>query len=185
MWGGVSVVHTVGHSTRSVDGLVALLREAGVGLLLDVRSFPRSRRNPQFNVETLPDDLKAVGIGYRHVKALGGRRSRQPGADNSPNTAWRVEVFRNYADYALTPPFREALGDLIALSDDHACGVMCAEAVWWQCHRRIITDHLIAADVEVRHILEAGQIEPAALGEDAVVQPDRSVHYPAAQTELF
>ena len=181
----MGVVHTIGHSTRSVAELIALLQEVGVDRLLDVRSFPRSRRNPQFNVDTLPDDLDAAAIGYRHVKSLGGRRPRQPDADTSPNSAWRVAAFKNYADYALTPPFREALGELIALSEDHACAVMCAEAVWWQCHRRIIADHLIAAGVEVRHVLEPGRIEPAELGEDAVVQPDATVHYPAAQRELF
>ena len=181
----MGVVHTIGHSTRRVEELVALLNEAGVDLLIDVRSFPRSKRNPQFNIDTLPDDLKSVGIAYRHVKALGGRRSKQPGAEASPNTAWRVEAFKNYADYALTPPFREALETLIGVADSNACAVMCAEAVWWQCHRRIITDYLLAAGVDVRHIMNAGQINPAELGEDAVVQPDGAVHYPAAQAELF
>jgi len=94
----VAIVHTIGYSTRSVEELVALLIEAGVDLLLDVRSFPRSRRNPQFNVDTLPDNLRPAGIAYRHVQALGGRRPKQPGAEASPNTAWRVEAFKNYAD---------------------------------------------------------------------------------------
>jgi len=181
----VAIVHTIGYSTRSVEELVALLIEAGVDLLLDVRSFPRSRRNPQFNVDTLPDNLRPAGIAYRHVQALGGRRSKQPGAEASPNTAWRVEAFKNYADYALTPQFREALAALIGEADSNACAVMCAEAVWWQCHRRIITDYLLTAGVEVRHIMNAGQIKPAELGEDAVAQPDGTVHYPAAQAELF
>ena len=181
----MAIVHTIGHSTRSVEELIALLREAGVDRLIDVRSFPRSKRNPQFNIDTFPDDLQAAGIAYRHVKALGGRRSRQSGADASPNTAWRVEAFKNYADYALTLPFREALETLIGEADACASAVMCAEAVWWQCHRRIITEYLIAAGIDVRHIMSAGQISLAELGEDAVIQPGGTVHYPAAQAELF
>lgn len=181
----MTVVHTVGHSTRSIEELITLLEEAGVDLLLDVRSFPRSRRNPQFNIDTLPDDLKAAGIAYRHAKALGGRRSKQQGSDKSPNTAWQIEAFKNYADYALTPPFRDALNELMTEAEEMSCAVMCAEAVWWQCHRRIITDHLLAAGIEVRHIMSPGKIEPAELGEDAVVQPDRTIHYPAAQAELY
>ena len=181
----MGVVHTVGHSTRSVDELISLLKEAEIDLLLDVRSFPRSRRNPQFNIETLPSDLKLAGIDYQHVKSMGGRRSKQPDAGSSPNTAWRVEAFKNYADYALTPPFRESFSALASQSEVRACAVMCAEAAWWQCHRRIITDYLIASGVEVRHIMDGGRIEAAELGEDAVIQPNRTVHYPAAQAVLF
>ena len=181
----MGVVHTIGHSTRSVEELIALLREAGVDRLIDVRSFPRSKRNPQFNIDTFPGDLQAAGIAYRHVKALGGRRPKQPNADASPNTAWRVEAFKNYADYALPPPFREALDALIGEADACASAVMCAEDVWWQCHRRIITDFLIAAGIDVRHIMNAGQIDLAKLGDAAVIQPGGTVHYPAAQAELF
>ena len=181
----MGVVHTIGHSTRSVGELIALLEEAGVELLIDVRSFPRSRRNPQFDVDALPGDLGTAGIRYRHAGALGGRRPKQTGSETSPNTAWRVAAFRNYADYALTPPFREALGALVARSDIDACAVMCAEKAWRQCHRRIIADHLLAAGTEVRHIVAPGRIEPAELDGDAVIRPDRTVHYPTAQANLL
>ncbi len=178
-------VYTIGHSTRSQEELIGLLKEAGVTCLVDVRSYPRSRTNPQFNSDRLAAALERAGIGYRHVKALGGRRGAQDLGRPSPNGLWRQGAFRNYADYALTPAFGAALAELRATARDTCAAVMCAEALWWQCHRRIITDYLLAAGDEVLHILAPGKIEPAELTPGAEPQADGSVLYPGEQGELF
>lgn len=178
-------IHTVGHSTRSLAELIALLAGAGVDFLVDVRSFPRSRTNPQFNVDSLPAALAAAGIGYRHLKALGGRRGRQDLGFASPNGHWQVEAFRNYADYALTPGFRAGLAELLGLARERRCAVMCAEALWHRCHRRIVTDYLLSAGCEVLHILGPDKVEPARLTPGAEAQADGALHYPAAQGTLL
>jgi uncharacterized protein (DUF488 family) len=170
-------VFTIGHSTREIGVFTALLRGAAVDCVADVRRFPFSRRHPQFNGEALAGTLAAAGIGYRHFPALGGRRSGQhDGA--SPHTLWREAAFRNYADYAETSEFRTAFAALQRLAQEHTVAVMCAEAVWWRCHRRIIADYLIAAGLDVRHILD-GKIEPATLTPDATLRPDGSILYRA------
>jgi uncharacterized protein (DUF488 family) len=179
------VIFTIGHSTRSAQELIALLREAGVDFLVDVRTVPRSRFNPQFNTDALPAPLAEAGIGYRHFAALGGLRHRPKGAPPSRNTGWRSEPFRNYADYALTPPFRAGLDELMVLSQGHTPAIMCAEAVWWRCHRRIVTDYLLTEGVEVRHIMDHGKIDPASLTPGAAPQPGGTILYPAAQGELL
>jgi uncharacterized protein (DUF488 family) len=178
-------IYTIGHSTRPLEALIALLSDAGVELLVDVRAFPRSRSNPQFNTETLADALTPAGLSYRHMQALGGRRGAQQLGGLSPNTAWREAGFRNYADYALSPAFRDGLDALLGLARAQTCAVMCAEAVWWRCHRRIISDYLLASGVEVLHILGPEKTEPARLTPGAVVQDDGAVHYPGDQGELF
>ena len=170
-------VFTIGHSTRSIEDFLAMLRGAGVDCIADVRRFPFSRRHPQFNGEALAEALAAAGIGYRHFPALGGRRGARAGGE-SPHTLWREPGFRNYADYAETGEFRTAFEALLRLARERRLAVMCAEAVWWRCHRRIITDYLIAAGLEVRHILD-GKIETAALTPDATVREDGSVLYRA------
>jgi uncharacterized protein (DUF488 family) len=179
------VIYTVGHSTRSREELIALLREAAVDLLADVRTVPRSRFNPQFNTEVLPKTLAEAAIGYRHMPALGGLRHRPKGAPPSPNGLWQNEAFQAYADYALTPQFRAALNELRHLAHDHTVAVMCAEAVWWRCHRRIVADYLLAAGEDVRHIMAPGKIEPATLTPGAEPIPDGKILYPAAQGELL
>ena len=156
-------IFTIGHSTRTIEEFLALLDEARVDHLVDVRAFPRSRTTPQFNTDTLPTTLAAHGIGYTHIRALGGRRRRGKDAPPSPNTLWRVTAFRNYADYAETDDFREGLTELLELAQEHRCAIMCAEAVWWRCHRRIITDYLLAGGTPVTHIMSPGVIAPAAL----------------------
>ena len=156
-----NAVFTIGHSTRSIDAFTSLLGESGVNLCVDVRSIPRSRTNPQFNIEILPDSLAAVGIGYRHLKALGGRRSRQGDGAPSLNALWRNAAFRNYADYAMTAPFHAGFDELLALARTRRCAIMCAEAVWWRCHRRIIADYLLAEGVPVAHIMAPHVIEPS------------------------
>ena len=179
------MIFTIGHSTRSARELIALLREAGVDMLADVRTVPRSRFNPQFNTDVLPQTLTEAGIDYRHMPALGGLRHRAKGAPPSPNGLWRNEAFQAYADYALTPPFRAALDELRDLAEHHVCAVMCAEAVWWQCHRRIVADYLLAAGDDVRHIMAPGKIEPATLTPGAEPISDGKILYPAVQGELL
>ena len=179
------MIFTIGHSTRPVEELIALLREAGVDLLVDVRTVPRSRYNPQFNTDALPGPLGAAEIGYRHMAVLGGLRHRPKGAGPSPNGAWRNEAFQAYADYALTPAFRAGLDELIGLGREHAPAIMCAEAVWWRCHRRIVADYLLVGGVEVLHIMDHGKIEPATLTPGAAPQPDRTILYPPAQGILI
>jgi uncharacterized protein (DUF488 family) len=171
-------IFTIGHATRSVGELVALLQEAGVDLLVDIRSVPRSRANPQFNEDALPAPLAAAGIGYVHLKALGGLRHHPKGAPPSPNTLWRNDAFRNYADYATTAAFRAGLDELCTLAQRHSVAVMCAEAVWWRCHRRIVADYLLARGVAVRHIMGKGRRDPASLTPGAQPQSDGSVLYP-------
>ena len=140
---------TIGHSTRSVDELVALLREA-VAMVVDVRTVPRSRTNPQFNADSLPDRLARCRIGYRHSGARWPARLAAR-ARPSPKGFWENASFRNYADYAMTPEFRAGLARA-ARARRGACAIMCAEAVWWRCHRRIIADYLLSEGQEVRHI---------------------------------
>jgi uncharacterized protein (DUF488 family) len=160
---GVEPFFTIGHSTRSVDEMASLLIGAGANMIADVRTVPRSRTNPQFNMDVLPGALAARGIGYRHIAALGGLRSRRKDAGPSPNTFWENASFRNYADYAETEPFREGLAELIKLGAADVCAIMCAEAVWWRCHRRIIADYLIAGGSPVFHIMGLGKTAPTTL----------------------
>jgi uncharacterized protein (DUF488 family) len=180
-----TVVYTVGHSTRSAEELIALLREAGVNRLVDVRTVPRSRFNPQFNADVLSETSAAAGIGYRHMPALGGLRHHPKGAPPSPNGLWQNEAFQAYADYALTAPFRAALDELRRLAREHVCAIMCAEAVWWRCHRRIVTDYLLVSGEVVEHIMGPGKIESASLTPGAEPQPDGTILYPAAQGQLI
>jgi uncharacterized protein (DUF488 family) len=156
-------VYTIGHSTRTIAEFVALLQQVRVDTVVDVRAFPRSRTNPQFNAAPLTGSLTQAGMTYRHLRALGGRRHRNPDAPPSPNTLWRNEAFRNYADYAATDPFRAGMDELRTLIGDHCCAVMCAEAVWWRCHRRIIADYLLAEGIPVAHILGRDKITSATL----------------------
>jgi uncharacterized protein (DUF488 family) len=183
MRNATSAVFTIGHSTRSVGELIALLKEAGVERLIDVRSVPRSRANPQFNADALPDALAASGIGYTHLVALGGLRHHPKGAPPSPNTLWRSDAFRNYADYAMTPAFRAGLDQLCGLAREECCAIMCAEAVWWRCHRRIIADYLLARGIAVAHIMGSAKLDPATLTPGARNLPDGTILY--AEPDLF
>ena len=147
-------------------------------MIVDVRSIPRSRTNPQFNVDALPDTLAGAGMSYRHLPALGGLRHRKKGAAPSLNTFWQVTAFRNYADYAATDAFREGLDELRALARDNRCTIMCAEAVWWRCHRRIIADYLLAEGVPVSHIMGLNKIAPAKLTLGVRLLPGGTLVYP-------
>lgn len=171
------IVHTIGHSTRTTAELVELLREGDVDLVADVRRFPRSRTNPHFNAEALGPALQKEGIGYRHLAALGGRRSAAGAKAPSHNTLWREAAFRAYSDYAETDEFQAGFEALLGLAREHKVAIMCAEAVWWRCHRRIVADYLMARGIEVRHILGPGKIEPAKLTPGAVVEGEGKVAY--------
>jgi uncharacterized protein (DUF488 family) len=156
-------VFTIGHSTHPIAEFIALLAQVPIELLIDVRSIPRSRTNPQFNADVLPRLLESAGIHYLHSAALGGRRHRTRGSPPSPNMLWRNTAFRNYADYALSAAFQSGLEQLQPLARSQRCAIMCSEAVWWRCHRRIIADYLLASGTPVEHIMGAGKIVPAEL----------------------
>jgi uncharacterized protein (DUF488 family) len=170
-----STFFTIGHSTRTIPEFADLLRESGVDLVVDVRSMPRSCTNPQFNEERLPEELLPRQIGYEHVAELGGLRGKSGDTRDSPNQYWKVRNFRNYADYALTPPFASGLMRLRERGVRNRCAVMCAEAVWWRCHRRIIADYLLAAGENVMHILNAGRVDEATLTPGAVIRDDGTI----------
>jgi uncharacterized protein (DUF488 family) len=174
-----SAFFTIGHSNRSIDEFVALLREAKVALVVDVRTMPRSRSNPQFNRDALTQALSAHGIGYEHIVELGGLRGRQRHAPSAANAFWRNRSFHNYADYAESEPFRRGLDRLRALARGHACAIMCAESVWWRCHRRIIADYLLALGEPVFHIMGPGRILPAVITKAARRSGPRILIYPA------
>ncbi|HEY9568617.1 MAG TPA: DUF488 domain-containing protein [Thalassobaculum sp.] len=171
---------TIGHSNRPPETVIDMLGEAGIRLLVDVRSFPKSRSNPDFNDDRFPETLADHQIGYRHMPALGGRRPRQPGVDERLNAFWRVRSFHNYADYALADEFREAFHRLVELGRDRSLALMCSEAVWWRCHRRIITDYLLLHGHAVRHLMAPGRVDVAQPTENARLREDGAVIYPEA-----
>jgi uncharacterized protein (DUF488 family) len=162
-------IWTIGHSTRKIDNFISLLEENGIKSLVDVRSLPGSKRYPQFNKEALADSLGKAGIRYEHFPELGGRRKPKP---DSRNTAWRNKSFRGYADYMETDDFRRGVDRLVDLATGRVrptgglaraagpAAIMCAEALWWRCHRALISDYLKAHGIEVIHVLDANQTEP-------------------------
>jgi uncharacterized protein (DUF488 family) len=151
-------IWTIGHSTRSAEEFIAALDAHGIKLIADVRLLPGSKRFPHFNAEELKHSLGKDGIAYEHFRELGGRRKPRP---DSKNTAWRVEAFRGYADYMETPEFATGARRLLEMSDNvGATAIMCAEAVWWRCHRSLVSDYLKARDVEVIHIFDEKKSEP-------------------------
>jgi uncharacterized protein (DUF488 family) len=172
-------LYTIGHSTRSLDELIVILHEWKITRLVDIRTFPRSRTNPQFNIDVLPEALDAAGISYVQMAALGGRRGKSKSVGESVNAGWKVQAFRNYADYAETPPFRAGLGALLEMASEETCAIMCSEAVWWRCHRRIVTDHVLVHGVPVIHLFSREKGEPASLTPFANVSPRFCVSYPA------
>ncbi len=178
----VRTIFTVGHSTRSAEELLALLRDAGVELVADVRAYPGSRRHPQFNRDDLAGWLRAEGIAYRHMRALGGRRSPIP---DSPNGGWQEAAFQGYADHMRSPGFLNAVSDLEAAAREAATAIMCAEAVWWRCHRRLIADALVVRGWRVEHLGIGDGRAVHELTEFAVVGPDRVLAYPPAQGRLL
>jgi uncharacterized protein (DUF488 family) len=172
------VIYTIGHSTRSLEEFLALLSAHGVQRLADIRTVPRSRHNPQFNRETLPDSLRAAGMEYTHLPGLGGLRRPRP---DSPNAGWKNESFRGYADYMLTPEFEAALLELIALGQAELIALMCAEAVPWRCHRSLVADALTVRGVAVEHILSLKRRNPHRLTPRAVVDGTRILYPPPSE----
>jgi uncharacterized protein (DUF488 family) len=150
-------IWTVGHSTRSLEDFIALLRAHGIEALADVRHYPGSRRLPHFNRDALAASLTEAGLEYRHIVRLGGRR--KPAAD-SPNTAWRSDAFRGYADFMATVEFRAGMGEILELAAAKPTAMMCAEAVWWRCHRSLVSDLLKSEGHEVLHIASPTRAEP-------------------------
>jgi uncharacterized protein (DUF488 family) len=155
--------YTIGHSTRTIAEFVDLLRSVEVTLVVDVRTVPRSRTNPQYNRETLPDTLKQFEVGYEHIASLGGLRSATSNVSPIVNAFWQNKSFHNYADYAMGHAFQGGLARLTELGREQRCAIMCAETVWWRCHRRIIADYLLAAGERVFHIIGPGKVALAQL----------------------
>lgn len=174
-----TVVLTIGHSTRSIERFLQLLRAHGVKHLVDVRTIPRSRHNPQFNQDALRDSFEQAGIGYRHMPGLGGLRHP---AKDSLNTGWRNSSFRGFADYMRTPAFETALEQLVELAKRAQIAVMCAEAVPWRCHRSLIADALLVRGLRVEHIMSASGRQAHALTPFARVQGLR-ITYPALDSD--
>lgn len=170
-------VLTLGHSTRPIEGFVELLRAHGVTHLIDVRTVPRSRHNPQFNAETLPGTLAAVNIGYAHAPGLGGFRRTTP---DSPNAGWRNQSFRGYADYMQTADFEENLAGLIELARGDRVALMCAEAVPWRCHRSLIADALVVHGVPTCEIVSPTRLQPHKLTLFALVRGTAITYPPVA-----
>ena len=172
---------TIGHSTRPWEAFVDLLQEASIACVVDVRRFAGSRRNPQFSPETMDPALRGAGIDYWPVPAFGGRRTPRP---DSPNGAWRVAAFRGYADHMASAEFVHARERLMQRARDERCAVMCAEAVWWRCHRRLIADDFTARGWEVLHLMTPGRSELHPLNPDARMADDVLV-YPPEQPKLL
>lgn len=169
---------TIGHSNRSLEEFVELLGSADIELVADVRKIPRSRANPQFNEDALAASLPVFKTSYELMAALGGRRGVTKSVSPDVNGLWRNLSFHNYADYALSAEFSEGLRHLRARGREQRCSIMCSEAVWWRCHRRIVADYLIARGEDVFHIMGPGRLEPARLTQGAVVREDGKVVYP-------
>jgi uncharacterized protein (DUF488 family) len=165
---------TIGHSTRTLEEFVQLLEAYGVTLVVDVRTVPRSRHNPQFNKETLPNTLKHYGIKYIHLPDIGGLRRPKP---NSVNLAWKNSSFRGYADYMQTKEFTDNLLKIMALARENRLALMCAEALPWRCHRSLISDALVVRHVKVGHIISKDSVINHALSEMAHVEGTK-ITYP-------
>jgi len=172
-WSGLRV-HTIGHSTRSLDELIACLTSFAITDLVDIRTIPRSRRNPQFETTALAASLPEAGVRYEHLAALGGLR--KPRKD-SPNAGWRNASFRGYADHMQSPAFEAGLARLHELASAGAVAIMCAEAVPWRCHRSLVADALVARGASVLHIAGPGQARPHRLTPFARVDGEQ-VSYP-------
>jgi uncharacterized protein (DUF488 family) len=173
---------TIGHSTRPISEFVGLAREAEVRLVVDVRTVPRSRTNPQYNADVFAEALSEAQIDYERIAALGGLRGRTRDVPTDVNAFWENRSFHNYADYAMSKEFGSGLARLRELGRDRQCAIMCAEAVWWRCHRRIIADYLIAAGETVFHILGRNHIEQARMTSAARLGELGALTYPAAAT---
>jgi uncharacterized protein (DUF488 family) len=169
-------VWSIGHSTHAFDAFVELLRANGIERVADIRTVPKSRRHPHFHTDSLARELPAHGIAYEHLAALGGWRHA---ASDSPNGGWRNASFRGYADYAMTPEFAAGLGALRALAAQAPTAMMCSEALWWRCHRRLVADRLVLGGDEVCHIGSDGRAAHHELSSFAAVVDGRLIYPPA------
>lgn len=176
--------YTIGHSTRDRNELIILLQHYEIQLLVDVRAFPQSRRNPQFNKEILKSYLSHRGIGYEWMgKKLGGYRKKAEGkGENSPNKGWKTEGFRIYADYMISSKFQEAVRKLMELAEEKRLALMCAEKLYWKCHRRLISDYLVSQGHEVWHIVDEEECRKHHLTKFAKIQ-NGVLTYPLPQSD--
>ena len=170
----MATIYTIGHSTRTLDELIEALRAHQIQTLVDIRAFPMSRRLPQFNRDSLEQTLPAAGIRYVWMKVLGGYRKKT--LDDSPNIALRNQSFRNYADYMLTPEFEQAMAELVALAESSSTAYMCAERVYFRCHRMLVSDWLVAHGHEVLHIDGTGPVKPHQLLAEARIVDGRLIY---------
>jgi uncharacterized protein (DUF488 family) len=170
------LIHTIGHSTRPLEEFIAILKAYGITRVIDVRTVPRSLRNPQFNIETLPEDLKKVGIGYLHMPGVGGLRKP---LKTSQNTGWRNTAFRGYADYMQTTEFITALNQLIDIASADKVALMCAEVLPWKCHRSLLSDALVVRSVTVEHILSLTKKYPHRITPWAQIEGQKIIYPPA------
>ncbi|MEO8766527.1 MAG: DUF488 domain-containing protein [Ginsengibacter sp.] len=174
-------IYTIGHSTRTLAEFIELLQTSSIETLADVRSYPGSRRYPQFNKENLALELPAKNIGYIHIPLLGGRRKPSPG---SKNTAWKNDAFRGYADYMETDEFKKGIAELEKVASIHRAAFMCSEAVWWRCHRSLISDYLKVNGWKVLHIINNRKIEEHPYTSVAVIAGEK-LSYSASQQSIF
>jgi uncharacterized protein (DUF488 family) len=174
------VIFTIRHSNQPIERFLELLSGRQIAVVADIRRFPSSRKHPHFNREQLEASLRAQHIGYEWIEQLGGRRPASK-TGVSPNQAWRNESFRNYADYMSTPPFRQGIDELLAIAEQRTVALMCAEGLWWQCHRRLVSDFLVANGRAVEHILPDGRTVPHVLTPEARVTAG-GVTYPPPKT---
>jgi len=179
----LTTLYSIGHSNRSLAEFMGLLKKNGIEVLADIRAFTRSRANPQFNADTLAPALAENGIVYEHVAALGGRRSSK--LKDSPNGLWEHPAFRSYADYALTGAFETGIARLLEIAKQKRAAMMCAEAVWWRCHRRIVSDYLLARGHAVLHIVSDAEPKSATLTPGAELRDDSKLVYPPKQPALL
>lgn len=177
-------VYTVGHSTRSIVEFVELLKQGRIDQVVDIRSTPRSRTNPQFNLDALPEALSTWQIGHVRIAELGGRRTKSKVVAPEVNGFWTNQSFHNYADYALSAEFRFGLSRLIESSGERRCAIMCSEAVWWRCHRRFVADYLLHEGREVFHLMGTTRVDVAKMN-IAARADGVSLVYPALETAAY
>lgn len=170
---------TIGHSSRTFDDFLSLLREFAISVLVDIRRFPGSRKFPHFNRQSLEATLSASGIEYLWLEDLGGRRS-EPDIAESQNPGLKSPGFRHYADYMQTGQFRKAVQHLLSVASVKPAAIMCAEKLFWKCHRRLLSDYLVAQGVHVEHIMDSARLQSHTLTAGAVITPDLNVIYPSA-----
>ncbi|NLX99684.1 MAG: DUF488 domain-containing protein [Rhodopirellula sp.] len=174
-------IFTIGHSSHRMGTFVWLLRKHGIEALVDIRRFPGSRKHPHFCRESLSASLQEEDIEYHWLEALGGRRNRKKTDPPSPNPGLRDQSFRNYADYMATDGFQQGVAKLLAIVRNRRTAIMCAEGLYWQCHRRLVSDYLLANGVSVQHIFPNGEVKPHSLTAGAKIESG-GVTYPAPQT---